>query len=112
MNEQIPMTLSGTALRDIGIAQAVDHAEAEAPGWSVRALEMLRRYITEVGGEFMGENFRVWATARGLEEPPSKRAFGSIIVKAKNRGMIRFVGHRSVDNPKAHKAFASVWVKQ
>ena len=109
MNEQIPIPLSGTALRDIGIAQAVDHAEAEAPGWSVRAMDMLRRYVDEVGGAFQAEDVREWARMQGLDDPPSTRAWGGVIVRARNLGLIRFVKYENVQNRQAHATPASVW---
>lgn len=109
MNEQLPMPLSGTALRDIGIAQAVDHAEAEAPGWASRAMGMLRRYIDEVGGMFQAENVREWARRHGLDDPPSKRAWGGVVVRARNIGLIRFVKYENVQNRQAHATPASVW---
>lgn len=109
MNEQLPIPLSGTALRDIGIAQAVDHAESEAPGWSGRALDMLRRYIAEVGGAFQAEDVREWGKMQGLDDPPHKRAWGGVIVRAKNIGLIRFVKYENVQNRQAHATPASVW---
>jgi hypothetical protein len=44
-----------------------------------------------------------------VEEPPSLRAWGSIIVKASKNGFIKRVGYKQVNNPLAHKTPASLW---
>ena len=111
MNEQIPIPLSGTALRDIGIAQAVDHAEAEAPGWASRAIDMLKRYLQQADGAFMTEQVRAYSKEQGLSEPVNLRAWGGIIVKARNAGLIRCVGTQQVKNPTAHCANAAKWIR-
>ncbi len=57
----------------------------------------------------MCEDFRVWAAAQGLENPPTKKAFGGIITKAKHKNIIIHRGYASVTNSKAHATPASVW---
>lgn len=108
MNEQLPMPLSGTALRDIGIAQAVDHAEAETPGWVEMAIEYLKKYPKK---ELMAEELRKWAHQQGLPSPPHARAWGSVIIVARKRGLISHAGYRNTENPKSHATPASVWLK-
>jgi hypothetical protein len=108
---QIPMPLSGSALRDNGIQQSIKHADAEAPGWSDRAFYMLRDYLESVGGRFQTEDVREWCHGRGLDLPPSKRAWGGIIIRAKNVGLIRFSGYENVSNTKAHCTPAACWEK-
>jgi len=109
MAAQTSFNLTGSALRDLGISRAVDHAEREAPGWSTRALEMLRRYVTEVGGEFMAEQVRSFAKEQGLPDPVHLRAWGGVVVKARNAGIICCVGTGQVENPNAHCANAAKW---
>lgn len=109
---QVAMELSGSALRDLGMQQAQDHAEAVNPGWSERAMAMLVRYLKQMQDtQFQNEDFRVWAEREGLATPPHLRAYGSIMAKARKAGMIRAVGYEAVDNPTAHQAFARVWEK-
>ncbi len=106
--EKLP--LDGTALRERGIERSLNHAECELPGWKIRAMDYLINFLRAQGSvPFQAEYFRAWAYSRGLDRPPSERAFGGIILKAKKDNLISFVRYESVSNPKAHKAFASVW---
>ena len=96
----------GDWLRDKGIQKAVDHAEQRVPSWKEKALTLLKEYPQE---RFMAEEVREWAKSRGLEDPPSKRAWGGVIVKAQKTGLIFHVGYGKVKNPKAHRTPASIW---
>lgn len=99
---------TGAQLRDQGMAAAVASAETEAPGWAEQAYSFLERFIRSRKGEFMVEQVR--ERAKGvIPDPPSNRAWGSLIRKAKSEGLIKRVGFRSVTNPKAHCAPCSVW---
>lgn len=102
---------TGKELRDIGIQKAINNADEKTPSWSAKAYSMLEQYLMEQNCKFMVEDFRTWATENGLEEPPSNRAFGAIIVRAKKNKLIKHAGFRSVKNPNAHATPASVWVK-
>lgn len=101
----------GRENRDNGIKQAIDHAKQEDVLWPGKAYLMLKRYLSFNIGEFMGEDIRKYSEANGLPEPPSKRAWGAIMVKAAKAGLITKVGTRSVKNPKAHMANATLWIK-
>lgn len=107
--EQLAMTLTGSALRDLGMQRAVDNAEAVAPGWPDRALTMLRRYVAEVGGRFQAEDVRAFGVRYGFEEPPHKRAWGGVMVRARNLGLIRCVGTQPVSTKTSHCANAGLW---
>lgn len=96
--------------RDAGIQKAVDHADAVNPDWSVQAFEEFKRFLIINPGEFMAEAFRAHCAVVDFPLPPHSRAFGGIIRKASNAGIIRFVRHQQVSNPKAHACFASVWI--
>lgn len=100
---------SGAQLRDAGMQLAADHAQQVSPGWNERAYSFLERFLKIKHGSFMTEDFRAWAAAHGLEYPPTNRAFGGIITKAKNNGLIKHIGWDSVKNSKAHATPASVW---
>ena len=110
MNGQTNL-FTGPELRDKGIKKAVDHAGVE---WSDEAYLHLCVYIDIIGSylpddrEFMMEDAR--AAIKGkLPPPPSLRAWGGIIRRAANAGLIEKVGIRQVQNQKAHCANANVW---
>ncbi|MBQ19141.1 MAG: hypothetical protein CMD31_00140 [Flavobacteriales bacterium] len=100
-----------------GIERAIDNANDKASQvvqgrlmpWSDIAYNFLLNFLREnKGSAFMVENVRSKAVGI-IPEPPSKRAWGGIVVKAKNNGLIRHIGYRQVKNPKAHMANASLW---
>lgn len=105
------MKKSGTELKAKGIKQAVDHANEVSKLWSEEASEVLKKYLVRRKKPFMCEDVRQFATDKtDLEMPPSNRAWGGVIQRAKNKGLIKHFGYFQVSNPKAHKANASIWV--
>ena len=97
---------SGEELKRIGMEKAEANAGLE---WNIRAFEFLCNFA-QVNRQFMAEEVRVAAEDSGqIEIPPSKRAWGSVIAKAKRDKIITHIGYNQVDNPLAHKANASVW---
>lgn len=87
--------------------RAEDHANKVHPDWSAKAYDFLLGYA-EINSEFMAEDVRL--AGQGLvPEPPSKRAWGSVIRRAAVNGIIRRLGFRSVKNAKAHSAPCGVW---
>ena len=105
---------TGSELKNAGIKKAIDSANAKEPTWSNKAFEALKDYIKNTVGSgfhFMTENFRDWVVRwNKLPAPPSNRAYGGVIAKAKHQKLIKCTGTQSVSNPKAHCANASVWV--
>jgi hypothetical protein len=97
----------GRELRDRGIDKAVKHAELKDPHWKEKAYRFLVQYI-DSHGEFMAEDVRM-ASSGVVPVPPSKRAWGGVIVRAARKGLIERVGFRSVKNAKAHCTPAAVW---
>lgn len=93
--------------RDYGIQKAVDHANAVNDNWSERAYDLLKEFINS-NKVFKCEDFRMWCCDK-IEQPPSLRAFGGIIMKAAKAGLIEKVGIEAVSNVKAHMANAGVW---
>lgn len=94
-------------LRDAGMQQAVDHAEQVHEGWSDVALNFLKNFAAKAE-RFMTEDVR--KAAEGIvPEPPTARAWGAVVVKAKKAGFIKHVGFNQVKNKKAHCTPASVW---
>lgn len=106
------MTMSdvdqGELFRDEGMKRSSERAELIHDGWNEKAFHLLRRFPN---AEFMAEDVRAYAEDKGLPKPPSARAWGAVIVRAKKEGIIRAIGFRSVKNPKAHRTPATLWRK-
>lgn len=105
MQTQIDFTAK---LRDEGIQTAIDHAGLD---WSEKAYEVFKEWLSgwPTGYAFMFEGFRFSAEARGLETPPSKRAYGAIAVRAKKDGLIQCSGYGKTTDSSSHKTPAAVW---
>lgn len=99
---------TGEELKQAGIAQAVQHADVVVESWSEKAHKLFIEYIKNVE-QFKTEDARVYAEEKGLEIPPTKRAWGAIVLKLARQGYIKRIGIVTVDNPKAHKGFTALW---
>lgn len=99
----------GIKLKEEGMNKSRDNADRRIVNWSISAYNLLKVFVNKRVGTFKAEDIRKFATTMGLEEPPSNRAWGSLIIKARNEDLIEMVGYSQVDNPKAHRANASVW---
>lgn len=110
MNTQLNLfpQRTGNQLAEVGMNLALNNAEAKESGWADAALNLFREFIPS-RKQFMCEDFRKFCEVKGLTVPPSKRAFGGIILKAYKEGLIKKVGYGKVKNPRAHSANASVW---
>lgn len=99
--------------RDEGIERAKSHADVVDPGWSERAYRMFTDWLSGWAKDycFTIEQFRQSAEIRGLERPPSNRAYGSIAVRAKKEGLIKTERTVKVINKLAHRANAALWQK-
>jgi hypothetical protein len=102
--------------RELGKARgkdAAEHADRKSKGasvWQERALALLDEYGVDNGyRDFQSADFALYALTRGLEPAPDNRAFGGIIVTARQRGAITRVGFDSVANPAHHGSPKSVW---
>ena len=94
--------------RDIGMAQAEDHANYVHEDWSVNAFNFLLRNLPE--DPFMGEE--IIKAARGIiPEPPDPRAWGPIIRKAALSGFIKRVGYGKARKPSGHAHPVAIWQK-
>jgi len=98
-------------LRDHGMNTAKNHADAYSREWSDQAFTYLLEFPATHGQTFMAEDVRKYAEMRGLPNPPSKRAWGGIMVRARTAGIIKAAGYGLTSNPKAHKTPARLWVK-
>lgn len=108
MSKQLNLFTDGAQLRDLGIQQALTHADEVCEKWSEKAFRFLQWYIQH-NKEFMTEDVRV-ASRVLVEAPPSERAWGGVIVRACKAGLIKHNGHGKVSNPNAHCAFAVKWI--
>ncbi len=98
--------------RDLGIQSSLDHANREVDHWSEKAMAMLKEFIFFQRDEpFMAEDVRKYAHAHGLEEPPSNRAWGGVIVRASKNGIIHQIGFGLTKNPLSHRTPANLWKK-
>lgn len=110
MQQQLNFMEAETA-RDLGMLQAEEHADRVIPDWSLKAFWALKSYLFVSNGKpFLGEDVRFYAEERGLPLPPSKRAWGAVIVKAAREKLIRSVGFGLTKNPTAHRTPATLWV--
>lgn len=99
---------TGEELKQQGMQLALDNAEKSSPGWGDLAICYLRMFPKKT---FLAEEVRNWSHNNGLAIPPNARAWGGVMVRAKKRGFIKFIGYKSVNNPKAHRTPASYWEK-
>jgi len=98
------------ALTDFGIQLAVDHADHESPEWSEWAYKIMLWFIDSNDKPFMVEDVRQ-AAKDVLPAPPSERAWGAIVRRAKKEGKIKMVDYSQVKNERAHCTPASLWIK-
>ena len=101
-------------LKQAGIEQALVHAEDVSPQWRNKAFNALTEYLREhpKGYLFQVEDFRKWALLNEkIQDPPSARAYGGIIVRAANQSIIRRDGFASTKSKTAHGAVAAQWRK-
>ncbi|MFC4219039.1 hypothetical protein [Flagellimonas marina] len=94
-------------LRDKGIKQAVDHADSTIDNWSERAFNFMRNYLTTTK-EFMVEQVRE-ASKGKVPDPPSNRAWGAIVLRARKMGLVRRKGYGRTKNVRAHSTPATIW---
>lgn len=97
----------GAELRDIGMKRSLDHAEKVHDNWTTLAYSFLLGFI-KTNKTFLAEDVRL-ASDGIVPEPPSNRAWGSVIVMAKKNDLIHRIGYSEVKNPKAHRTPATLW---
>lgn len=97
--------------RDSGIERAILHADDVCEGWGDKAFYILKEFIRVNGNSFLVEDVRLYAEAKGLPEPPSKRSWGSIILKASRAGIVKKNGYGITRNVKSHGTPASEWIR-
>jgi hypothetical protein len=103
------ISIDGERLKQEGINAAINHADFKIDGWQEKAWELFLRF--PIYQKFMVEDLRSFSYKRGLPNPPSERAWGAIIIRAKKDRIVKHCGYASVKNPSAHRTPASVWMK-
>lgn len=99
---------TGKQLKEDGIKRAVDHADRQIETWSERAYKLFVEYCQTVD-TLKAEDARVYAEEKGLEIPPTKRAWGAIALKAAKNGCIINKGIVKASNVKCHQGFTTLW---
>lgn len=97
-------------LKQQGIDNAINGANNRVPNWSDTCYEYLIEYL-QIVNTFLTEDFRQWCKeVKGFEAPKSSRAFGGVVVRAKENELIKFLCYTSTKNEKAHGTPASKWL--
>ena len=96
--------------RDAAIARAVEHADAVQPSWSDHAYAFLIAYL-RAHASFTTEQVRD-AAAGTIPEPPSRRAWGSVTLRAVRAGLIIRKGYVNAHDPKVHCNVVTLWQSQ
>lgn len=104
---QLDIFIDGNKLKEQGIAQALNHADAVCPNWRAKAYNFMLDYMRH-HKKFMVEDVRT-AALYTVPKPPSNRAWGGIVKMAISNGLIKRIGFKAVKNPKAHGTPATVW---
>lgn len=104
------MITTAAELRDSGMQSAIHHADHVIDDWSVQAFDYLQRFVRDRGGEFMCEDIRAFASENGLPQPPTNRAWGSLMIRAARQGLIKQSGFGKTKGASAHRTPAAVWV--
>lgn len=95
-------------LKELGITRAIEHADRVVESWSENAYRLFTDFCKTVT-ELKTEDARIYAESQGIEEPPTKRAWGAITLKAARAGVIIKKGVVYSTNPKCHMGFTTTW---
>lgn len=94
MNPQIPLDLHAAMERaEQGIESSAEHANKVESEWTGQALGMLCAIGAEMP-DFTVEEVREIAEARGLPDPPDKRAWGAVTRRALHKKRMVPTGDR------------------
>lgn len=112
MNPQLAfIDEDGVALRDEGMARAADKADRHEENWTEQAQAMLKQFLKSWQfDEFISEEAQLWMVERGLRQPASQNAWGSVFLTAARRGVIEKTGqYRNAIRPRAHARAVPVY---
>jgi hypothetical protein len=109
-NFSMPTIATAEDLYTAGLTKAAEHADLLSDHWNDNAYKILLEFVSKFDIEFMAEDIRQYAEqVRQFTAPASPRAWGGVIVRAKNNKIIESVGVGSVKNKRAHCANATIW---
>lgn len=111
MHTQIDfMTEIAERNKELGMKASFEHAKRVDNGWYLSAVSLLVDFLRTNGERpFMAEDVRNYASLRGLNDPPSKRAWGAVMVRAAKAELIKAIGFGFTKNPLAHRTPATLW---
>lgn len=92
--------------RDIGIAQAIEHAERVSPEWKDRAYSALKQFCM-THERFTSYDFRKSGL---IVSPTTDKAFGAVFQRAAKAGLIANVGYEK--HPERHLSPTVLWASQ
>lgn len=93
---------------ELGMTQALEHAEEVTPKWGDLAVRWIERYAGQ-HGEFSGEDCVLAAYEWGLVRPPDDRAWGWPFRRAAKRRLIERVTDRTAPRKRGHGSPGPVW---
>lgn len=101
------------AARDRGIKTAAEHADAVDTQWTEVAFMHLKAFVLPLayGAKLTCEQVRERAEKQGFRAPPTKRAWGNVMLAGARAGLIRKVGFTTAEDPKVHCNPISQWIK-
>lgn len=98
-------------LRDEGAARAVEHADAVFHEWSAVAYSALLRFLLKTPLEdlfgFTAEDVR--GASPEVPEPPDRRAWGHVMLRAARAKLISQDGYRTHRARSRHCGISTVW---
>ena len=92
---------SGAQLRDAAMQRAADHADDVSPRWADVAFQHLRLFAMQ-HYTLTCEQVRQHAESKGFPKPPTRRAWGAIVSRARRQGVIAPGVYEPASDPSVH----------
>jgi hypothetical protein len=100
--------MNGQELKEQGQQLALEHAGTD---WQTQALTHLERFVAGRAEPFAIEDFRAYATDKGLPKPATHKAWGAFPQLAARRGLIRSTDtYRKARSARTHNHPVLLWV--
>jgi len=96
--------------RDQGIARSTRHANRVTPGWGDIAYAFLVDWIAH-GRAFIAPEVRKAFERAGHQPAPTAQAWGGVLLRARNAGLIRYVGAITYGDETMHTQTVRQWVQ-
>jgi hypothetical protein len=91
---------------------ASDHADSVHGNWSTQAWDFFLQFAKSRGEQdFLCEDVRE-ASSGAVPPPPDERAWGTILMRASKKRLIKRIGYRPMRDPKCHANPKAIWVWQ